>query len=438
MTPDPGESLGPGAHLPRYTFHNFMDGDVQVPLRTSGFTRRCALIAAGFASPYVAGECWPVASASSDIQQKPRKVGLDEPLADESTTLAIQTCLDARSDALMRGDRQAFVATIDQRNPTWRRIQGDVFDLSSRGGWGPTATYSPVQLQDKPLGYVKAFLEVSPSRGVAPAERTTWVFSRQADGTVLHAEPTNDELGMRQTTSIGTVVLSHYNWDADIVDRVAAVAQTAWTRVSSIIELPKMIRPIVSLNPTYAAHSGLRGFSTWAAYLPGSRDTVLLRSLESFGAGPVQITETEDSRLLIPLTHELTHLATDCVLSIVKIPHWMSEGLAEYVADNFRTREFSSAVASNRQWSLDKASEIIEWGSDISRGYTANDISLAYAHASHGTRYFVERFGITRFWELAREFASSRRWAESFLTVTNVSWSDFGADWFRWSKGVFA
>ncbi len=415
-----------------------MDGDVQVPLRESRFTRRCALIAAGLATPCVAAASLPLALASSDSQQKPREFGLDEPLADERTTFAIQTCLDARSDALMRGDRQAFVATIDQRNPTWRRIQGDVFDLSSRGGWGPTATFSPVRLQEKPHGYVKAFLEVSPSRGAPPAECTTWVFSRQADGTVLHAEPTNDELGMRQTTSFGTVVLSHYDWDADIIDRVAIVAQSAWTRVSSIIDLPEVNRPIISLNPTYGAHSGLRGFSTWAAYLPGSRSTVLLRSLESFGAGPVPITETEESRLLIPLAHELTHLANDCVLSIVKIPHWMSEGLAEYIADNFRTREFSSAVASNRQWSLDKASEIIEWGSDVSRGYTANDVSLAYAHASHGTRYFIERFGIARFWELAREFASSRRWSESFFTVTNVSWSDFGADWFRWSKGIFA
>lgn len=415
-----------------------MDGDVLVPLRRSGFTRRSAVITAGLASPCVAGASWQLPSAFSDIGQTPRVVGLDELLEDERTTSAIQTCLDARSDALMRGDRQAFVATIDQRNPTWRRIQGDVFDRSSRGGWGPSAKYSPVRLQEKPLGYVKAFLEVSPSRGVAPAERTVWVFSRQMDGTVLHAEPTNDELGMRQTTSIGTVVLSHYEWDSDVVDRVAAVAQTAWTRVSSIIELPETIRPIISLNPTYASHSGLRGFSTWAAYLPGSRNTVLLRSLESFGSGPVPMTETEDSRLLIPLTHELTHLANDCILSIVKIPHWMSEGLAEYVADNFRTGEFSSAVASNRQWSLDKASEIIEWGSDGSRGYTSNDVSLAYAHASHGTRYFMERFGTARFWELAREFASSRRWAESFLTVTNVSWSDFGADWFRWSKGIFA
>ncbi len=398
-------------------------------------TRRAAIIGATAVSSGIAAASLRGASASDVAVPKASGYRNDEPPVDP-TIFAIRACLDARSDALARGDRQAFVATIDQRNPTWRRIQGDVFDQSTRGGWGATAFYSPVRVQEMPFGYVKAFLEISPSRGMAPAERTAWIFSRQGDGTVLLAEPTNDELGMRQTTSVGGVVLSHYAWDADIIDRVAAVAQSAWERVSSVIETPETVRPIVSLNPTYAAHSGLRGFSTWAAYLPGSRTTVLLRSPESFGAGPAAISGSEDSRLLVPLTHELTHLANDCILSIVKIPHWMSEGLAEYVADNFRTREFVSAVASNRQWGLDKVSEIIEWGSDGSRGYTGNDVSLAYAHASHGTRYFIERFGISRFWELAREFASSRRWADSFLTVTGVTWSDFGADWFRWSKGV--
>lgn len=414
-----------------------MDHNARLCAKNHVFTRRMAFIGATAASSGIAVASWQTSLASDFADPKATGHGIDEPPVDDTTT-AIRACLEARSDALSRGDRKAFVATIDQRNPTWRRIQGDVFDLSARGGLGAAAFYSPVRVQEKPFGYVKAFLDVSTARGMAPGERTAWIFSRQSDGTVLHAEPTNDELGMRQTTTVGGIVLSHYEWDADILDRVASVAQRAWERVSSVIETPETIRPIISLNPTYAAHSGLRGFSTWAAYLPGSRTTVLLRSLESFGAGPVTMSESEDSRLLIPLTHELTHLANDCILSIVKIPHWMSEGLAEYVADNFRTREFVSAVASNRQWSLDKASEIIEWGSDVSRGYTGNDVSLAYAHASHGTRYFIERFGITRFWELAREFASSRRWADSFLTVTGVPWNDFGADWFRWSKGISA
>ena len=39
----------------------------------------------------------------------------------------IQALLDRQAAARARADRDAFHATIDQRNLTWRRIQGDAF-----------------------------------------------------------------------------------------------------------------------------------------------------------------------------------------------------------------------------------------------------------------------------------------------------------------------
>jgi hypothetical protein len=99
-----------------------------------------------------------------------------------------------------------------------------------------------------------------------------------------------------------------------------------------------------------------------------------------------------------------------------------------------RAGELSWAVRAGREWTLDKASDVIEWGTDPGRNYTSADVSLAYAHASHGVRYYIERFGMDAFWTLARDFAASRAWDRTFLQVTGISWEAFGRDWVAWVR----
>ena len=356
--------------------------------------------------------------------------------ADGSAFDGISASLSARADALESGDRDAFLATLDLRNPTWRRIQSEYFD-AVRGPRPSVLRGTPVALQAKPGGYVRATIEFKHPQSPS-TDRGSWVFSLGTDGTWRHAEPTNDELGPRRIDDRGAFVLSYYDWDADILDRIATMATNAWAKVGATLPLPKTVRPTISLNPTYASHSGLRGSTTWAAYLPGSRGIVLLRSPESYAAGTSPVREPADDKLLIPLTHELTHLVNDDLISVVRIPHWMSEGLAEHVADHMRAGELASTVRAGNTWTLDKASEIIEWGTDPARNYTGADLSLAYAHAAHGVRYFIERFGLEVFWALAREYASSRMWDRSFQQVTGVTWEAFGSDWNAWMKSRFS
>lgn len=351
---------------------------------------------------------------------------------DGQALAGISASLSARADALEQGDREAFLATLDLRNPTWRRIQTEYFD-AGRGPRQSVLRGTPVALQAKPGGYVRATIEFARA-GLPPTDRGSWVFSRANDGTWRHAEPLNEELGPRRFDDRGAFAISHYDWDADILDRVAGVATTAWARVGASLPLPAGVRPTISLNPTYAAHSGLRGSTTWAAYLPGSRGTVLLRSPDSYGAGTSPVNEAPDEKLLVPLVHEMTHLVNDDIVSVVRIPHWMSEGLAEHVADHMRAGELSWAVRAGREWTLDKASDVIEWGTDPGRNYTSADVSLAYAHASHGVRYYIERFGMDAFWTLARDFAASRAWDRTFLQVTGISWEAFGRDWVAWVR----
>lgn len=353
----------------------------------------------------------------------------------ERAFTGISASLNARADALERDDRDAFLATLDLRNPTWRRIQSEYFD-SRHGQRNVVLRGTPIALHAKPGGYVRATVAFARD-GSPPTERGAWVFSSDSEGIWHHAEPTNEELGPRLLDDRGDFVLSYYEWDADVLDRVAEVARSAWTTVGAILPLPTSVRPTISLNPTYGSHSGLRGANTWAAYLPGTKGIVLLRSPESYGAGTVPINSTPDPKLLVPLTHEMTHLVNDDIVSIVRIPEWMSEGLAEHVADHMRAGELAGVVRSGRTWTLDKVNDVIEWGLDAARNYSSADVSLAYAHAAHGVRYYVERFGLERFWSLAREYATSRTWDLTFQQVTGVSWATFGTDWTSWLQARF-
>jgi hypothetical protein len=191
---------------------------------------------------------------------------------------------------------------------------------------------------------------------------------------------------------------------------------------------------VLSVNPTFGSHSLLRQYGTWAAYLPAAKDTIVSRSMESFGAGVLAPGETQDDRLSVALTHELTHLVNDQIVPIVKMPLWMSEGLAEHVAANLHADAVATALRARRQFSLDKVDAVLEWGRDPAKGYTQQDVVLAYGEAAHAVTYFVERFGLPAFFDLARAFAETRRWDDSVRQVTGTTAGEFEAAWLEWLR----
>ena len=89
-----------------------------------------------------------------------------------------------------------------------------------------------------------------------------------------------------------------------------------------------------------------------------------------------------------------------------------------------------------RGWvlALDKAEDVLEWGTDPARGYSDAQISLAYGEAALAVTYFVERFGQENFWNLARTFGENRRWNEDFAGVTGETWDQFQSGWMAWLR----
>ena len=374
----------------------------------------------------------PAAAPASTPIARSATLGASAQIDEEALRAGIQELLDRQADARARADRDAFNATIDQRNLTWRRIQGDAFAAETARGPRPATTYRVTRVVPKQNGYVKAWIDVIPPGAANVAAQGVWVF-RQTETGWLHSEILNEEIGPRKLYETPHFTLSHYAWDDDVIERIASVAERAHEHVFAKTGLAPAEKTTISVNPTYGAHSALRGFGTWALFMP-SVHQILIRSLESYGAGLTAPGEPQEDRLIIALTHEYAHLVSDLVISVARIPDWMVEGFAEHVADNLRSGTMIAALRGNRTLTLARTSEIIEWGEDPSRGFTGADIDRAYAHAAHATRYFIERFGQDAFFAVAIDFADSRQWEPSLHKHTSLTNADFELAYLTWSR----
>jgi hypothetical protein len=392
--------------------------------------------AAGLAAAFTASGCLPPASlATTTPNVATGAVAVNGERAsptEDAAISGIQEVLDRQARAGASANYDAFAATIDQRNLTWRRIQREVFEAEISRGARSASKYAVTRVQPKQDGYFKAWIDITPPGARSVQEQAVWVFRWTEQGW-LHSEILNEEIGRRKLRETEHFQLAYFDWDDDVIDRMAAVAERAYARTVERTGIALEGRIAVSVNPTYGAHAGLRGYGTWAIYIPRS-EVIVIRSIESYGAGTTALGESQDDRLLVALTHEYAHLVNDRLVPTVKMPKWMVEGFAEYVAGNLRSAALLPVLRNGKQFSLDKASDIIEWGLDPARNYTSADISLAYAHAAHGVSYFMERFGQDQFFSLANHYADSRRWEESFLQVIGTSWAQFERDWVEWAR----
>ena len=376
----------------------------------------------------------PTAASGRGVASTPPSatLGATAQIEEEAIRAGIQEVLDRQASARARADRPAFDATIDQRNLTWRRIQGDAFTAETARGPRPQSTYRVTRVAPKQSGYAKAWIDIIPPGASEAAMQGVWVF-RQAENGWLHSEILNEEIGARKLYETPNFTLSHYAWDDDVIERIASVAERAHAHVTAKTGITSSTRSTISVNPTYGSHSALRGFGTLALFMPGTQQ-ILIRSLESYGAGLYSPGESQDERLFIAIAHEYAHLVNNLVVSTVRIPKWMVEGFAEYVAENLRPFSMVSAIRGDRTLTLERTSEIIEWGEDPGRGFTGADIDRAYAHAAHATQYFMERFGQDTFFAVASDFADSRQWESALQKHTGLSTADLESAYLTWTR----
>lgn len=343
------------------------------------------------------------------------------PTAPDSRAIAvaIEDTLRRRAEAAQRGDEAAFMATIDQQNLTWKRVQNEIFRTSRSA----IVAGRVLRVQPHRGDYVKAWIDI----GAGEKYAWTMVF-RPVDGRWLLSEPRDRELGSRKLTESKHFRIRYWEWDADVVERAGRLADEAYEQVVGALQVEPKGKPIIVMSPTFETHPGRSGHTQAAFYNPDQKDTLFVRSLESYGTPPYPpLGMTAEDELRWSIAHELVHLVNDQVVPIVKMQEWMSEGLAEWVASPIKDRLVRQAVSAGRLPTLKELDETIHGKEQM--GYTPQQVRRAYDLSIGVVEYLIARYGLDGFWKLARAFATTRSMAEATPQALGISYEQLERDW---------
>jgi hypothetical protein len=343
---------------------------------------------------------------------------------------AIQRLLDRRSAAVMSGDKRAFMATVARGSPSFVRRQARFFDwmkavplrsYSLTAAWpllGDLARPVDVARYPNARGVaIPATEERYRIRGFddAPAEEDLfYTFIHEGDRWVIASDTDLNGIGMktaRHLWDFGPVtahrsrhfLLFEHSCSAHIgcarlPSAILALAERALARVAhfwpapwhrrivilaptTIVELQRMLQATFDVNKfvafAYSSEDVEHGLRFTGRRIILSWRAIRGRSLDS---------------TLIILAHELTHVATRSSAG-PQIPLFIEEGLAEYAGYNGEPSNLSYLRSSVNGGSFD---------GKLPRDYqfttgSGNDIYLSYQKGESAVRFFMDRWGSSRF-----------------------------------------
>jgi hypothetical protein len=363
-------------------------------------------------------------SAPAATAPAPQATATPGLLDSRAVAAAIEQTLRRRAEAAARGDEVAYMATIDQQNLTWKRVQNEIFQKSR----GAVVAGRVLRVQQHHGGYVKAWIDVGGGEKYA----WTMVF-RLVDGQWLLSEPRDRELGSRKLTESKHFRIRYWEWDADVVERAGRLADGAYEQVVGALKVEPKGKPTIVMSPTFETHPGRGGHTQAAFYNPDLKDTLFVRSLESYGTPPhPSLGMTAEDELRWSIAHELTHLVNDQVVPIVKMQEWMSEGLAEWVSSPIKERLVRQAVAAGPLPTLDRLDRTIHGKEQM--GFSPQEVRRAYDLSIAVVEYIVTRYSLDGFWKLASAFATTRSMAEATPQALGISYEQLEREWQQYAR----
>lgn len=350
----------------------------------------------------------------------------------------IQATLDDLARAYNTGDAELLRTTVDQRNVPLRRLVQERFDAYQRAsvGGGGAFAYRVTGVEPRHAGFVLAHINT------ASGLRADWLF-REVDGRWRLSEPTEEQLGERFNIESEHFVFHTYAWSGDANQELAAMMEQARDQVvNKLGREPEgrynvYVRPIFGLTPP--ADAGALAWYRAATRPRGDRIEIYAPGSYAFGAYDPD--EGWQGLLGQVLVHEYTHLVhLRSFPEYYGLSDWMSEGLAEYVADNPRAEIVSAAVREGRIIPIVDRSNVTAPQDLDHLSLLERDVGLAYGLAYALTAHIVERYGgIEGFWNLAGAMrrapgTGEARYDAAMREVFGVSFAEFDAGWREWLR----
>lgn len=364
---------------------------------------------------------------------------------------ALDQLMAARSDAMMRRDRTAWLATVDAESAEFAQRQAAVFDNLDAV---PLAEWRYEYAGDGPSLSAERLAELGPDAWVARAvlvyrlegaetgevrreqyltlvrRGEQWLIAGDTDG---GSAPDLWDLGPVQVVRgerslvLGTAPAHELERHAEETDqaasRVDAVWGSDWPRTVVVMvpqsqaEMAKLLlRPDeTGLDQIAAVTTGEVGVDTAGT----SADRVVINPAGFAQLGPL-------GRQVV-LTHEITHVATRATTT-QDVPIWLSEGFADYIA--YKQTGVSRPVIAQDvldRVRADQGPTQLPTGPDFDPG--RGDIAPAYAGAWLAAELIARRWGEGTLVGLYRAVSSGTPTSEALPAAIGLSEEQFTGEW---------
>jgi hypothetical protein len=349
-------------------------------------------------------------------------------------TTGIQQALDRYAQAYNSHNIELLKTAVDQSNPPfWRFMQTRFEGAQARGSGNAPRSYTVrTILKQRPFGFVLA--------QIASDGQVSDVTFREVGGRWVMAEPTAEQIGPRQQQTSAHFAFETYPWLDDINPKIIAAMEQARANVLQRLGKVPEARPTVHIKPIFGVGSITDPYVR-AYYDPSdpAHDRIEIFAPQSYAFGFYAPATGWEALLVRVLTHEYTHLATNRAFTpIARMSDWMSEGLAEYVADMPHTAAVREAVRAGQIIPiLDTSGRVNK--QDLQHLLALNeDSEMTYGLAYALVSYTAERYGgLDGFWKLVQAYDRTQDLEKALQQAFGIDYTQFDTDWRAWLKQTY-
>lgn len=352
--------------------------------------------------------------------------------------VGIQETLDRYAQAWGDNDLALLDETIDPQSGAFRRLVKGRFETFQESALRGQYVFSFTVDAITPLEY--DFVRATVRTG---GSTMSWTF-REVDNRWLLSEPSATQVGKRETHDTEHFTFQTYPWSDSVNSEVMELMEQARDVVVERLGRSPEKQARVSILPASTVGPP-QGSGTVAYYIssprPTAPDQIIIYAPYTFAFGDYNATEGWQPFLRRTLTHEYTHLVQNRSFTpIVRVPLWMSEGLAEYVSDSPRANEVRQAIENDAVIPLiDPTTTDPLKVQDLQHmGALERDSSLAYGLSYSLVAYIVEKHGgLDGFWKLAEAYDKRQKLPAALEQAFNISYEDFDTGWRTWLRETY-
>jgi hypothetical protein len=352
---------------------------------------------------------------------------------DDQIKAGIQQTIDLYARAYNDNDATLLQQAVDQSNAPFRRLVQGTFDRYQQSflAGQEQRSYTITSITPRERGYIMGRIENQ--NGLI----ADWTF-RQIDDKWLLSEPTEEQIGKRETIEGGHFVFYSYPWAAGDTTALMKLMERARDRALERLgkvpdhKLSVYVKPVFGIgspeNPNVAAYCDCLG--------KAKNSRMIIFAPHSYQFGFYDPGAGWEPKLENILTHEYTHFVNDTMFTpMARMADWMYEGIAEYVADNPRAGEVHAAVRADHWIPLVDTSGRIQ-KQDLEHIYILEaDRSLAYGFAYSLVEYISVTYGgLEGWWKFVGAFDEAQNLDKALRSAFGVGYAQFEQDWRAWLR----